>query len=88
MFITGVIGKIYSHESKTVKEKAVTLFLINAILGLFFLLFAVIRLSRGDMIVGSAEASVSLILAVNIGILLKGRYRICSNISEPLSKIG
>jgi len=81
VIFTKAIEKVYQNESKTVREKALTLFFINAILGLFFLLFAVIRLSRGDLVVGGAEASVSLILAANIVILLKGKYRVCSNIS-------
>ncbi len=81
MFINKVINKIYRNESKTIREKAVTLFLINSFLGLFFLLFAVIRFSRGDFLVGGAEAAVTLILIVNILILLKGWYRTCSNLS-------
>lgn len=83
----GIIQKlknVYIKESDNFKEKAITLFVINVILGVFFLLFAAIRLMAASYVVAVGEAVVSLILIVNILILFKGRYKISSIISIVL----
>ena len=79
--IISKLKKVYQQESDNFKEKAVTLFLINAILGFFFLVFAAIRYSSGDIVVGTGEAVVSVILFFNILALFRGRYRLSSIVS-------
>jgi len=72
---------VYSDKNENFREKAVTLFLINAILCLFFMIFAFIRISSGDLVVGSGEAVVSIILVFNIIVLHRGFYRLSSIVS-------
>ncbi len=81
MSIINKLKNVYLQESDNFKEKAVTLFVINVILGVFFLLFAVIRLMAASYIVAAGEAVISLILSVNIFILFKGQYKISSTVS-------
>lgn len=69
------------NESDNMQEKVVTLFLINLILTLFFLLFAAIRFTQGDYLVSGGELVISVLLSLNILALLKGWYRICSYFS-------
>lgn len=75
------IRSIYSNENETLQDKAVTLFLINVILGSFFLIFAAIRILSGSMAVGLGELAVSVLLAFNVFFLLKGLYKLSSTIS-------
>ncbi|MDC7234254.1 MAG: methyl-accepting chemotaxis protein [Spirochaetales bacterium] len=75
------IRKVYEEYNDTIQEKAVTLFLINAILGLFFLLFALIRISSGSLAVGFGELAVTLLICINIAFLVKGYYHISSSVS-------
>ena len=72
---------IYSEENDLFKEKAITLFIINFLLAVFFFLFAAIRFKAGNYKVAAGETGVSLILAVNIFILYRGKYRISSIVS-------
>ena len=76
------LKNVYSDQNENFREKAVTLFIINAVLGVFFLLFAGIRVRAGSYTVAAGEAVVSLILVANIIILFKGRYRASSIISN------
>lgn len=75
------IHKAYEKESDNIQEKVITLYLINFILGFFFLVFAVIRLSSGDMAVAIGEFLITILLALNILALYKGAYRFSSNVS-------
>ncbi|MBN2655578.1 MAG: hypothetical protein JXR86_00855 [Spirochaetales bacterium] len=75
------IHKAYGNESDTVQEKAVTLLLINLILGTSFLIFTLIRLLRGDFVVAAGEAFVTVMLLLNILALYRGAYRFSSNVS-------
>ncbi|MBB6481732.1 methyl-accepting chemotaxis protein [Spirochaeta isovalerica] len=75
------IHKAYGNESDTVQEKAITLYLINLILGSCFLIFTAIRLLRGDLIVAAGEALVTVFLLLNILALYRGAYRFSSNVS-------
>ncbi|MDY7027158.1 MAG: hypothetical protein SVR04_02560 [Spirochaetota bacterium] len=45
----------YKSENKLIQEKAVSLFILNSMLCVGFLALAVIRLSGGSVIMGSAE---------------------------------
>ena len=75
------LKEVYIGQNSNFREKAVTILLINLILGIFFIVFAAIRISNGDIIVGTGELVVSLILAINIIMLYRGRYRISSIVS-------
>ena len=81
MKIIDKLNKVYIDESDNYREKAVTLYVINQVLALFFLLFAVIRLAKGDYGVAAGELIVSFFLAINIYALFKGKYEICSTVS-------
>ena len=72
---------VYKNETDALRGKAVTLFLINAILGIFFLLFAMIRITGGSIVVGMGEISIAIILVLNIFSLFSGRYRLSSMVS-------
>ncbi len=78
------LRKVYSEESDNFKEKAVTLFIINIVLGIFFLMFATIRFLEASYTVAIGEISVAVILAVNILILFRGLYKVSSFISITL----
>ena len=75
------LRNIYSQENENYREKVTTLFIINLLLGFFFLVFAVIRLMAESYVVAVGEGFVAVILAVNIIILFRGRYRVSSIIS-------
>lgn len=75
------LKNVYSHKSTNFQEKASTLFLINAILGVFFLLFALIRFLAGSYAVALGEAAITLILSFNILFLFRGKYRLSSIVS-------
>jgi methyl-accepting chemotaxis protein len=75
------IHKAYNNESDTVQEKAVTLYLINLILGICFFLFALIRFSQGDLLVAGGEALVTFLIILNLLALYRGAYRFSSNVS-------
>ncbi len=75
------IRRIYEDESENLREKAITLYLINIILGSIFVLFAAIRFSRGDILVGGGEIIITFLIGLNIIALMKGKYQICSNFS-------
>lgn len=78
------IHRAYEKESDTLQEKAVTLYLINLILGMAFFLFAAIRIIRSDYVVASGELVVTVLLAFNIAALYRGAYRFSSNVSISL----
>lgn len=69
---------VYQNENSIYQEKAVTLFIINVILGFFFFLFAVIRFSAGSYTVAAGEAAVALLLIINIIVLFRGGYKASS----------
>ncbi len=75
---------VYRIENSNFQEKAVTLLVINFILGIFFIMFATIRLLESSYTVAAGEAVVSAILAVNIIILYRGKYKISSIVSIVL----
>ena len=77
----GRLKDVYSSENSNFREKAVTIFLINVILGLCFLAFAAIRISNGDIVVGLGELIVFVILVFNVIALYKGKYRFSSIVS-------
>jgi methyl-accepting chemotaxis protein len=81
MAVFSKLKNVYSNKNEIFREKAVTLFLINAILCLFFIAFASIRISSGDLVVGSGEAVVAAILILNIIALHRGLYRLSSIVS-------
>jgi len=81
MTLFNKIHKAYGNESETVQEKAITLYLINLVLGFFFLTFSAIRLMRGDFSVALGEAMVMVLLLINILALYRGAYRFSSNVS-------
>ncbi|MBI9107353.1 MAG: hypothetical protein JEZ04_11475 [Spirochaetales bacterium] len=75
------LKNVYKDKNENFREKAVTLFLINAIVCVFFLVFAFLRISSGDIAVGIGEAVISLILVFNIIMLRRGFYRLSSFVS-------
>ena len=81
MKIIDKLNKVYIDESDNYREKAVTLYVINQVLALFFLLFSIIRITKGDIGVAAGEAIVTFFLAFNIYALFKGKYEICSTVS-------
>ena len=58
-----------------------TLLIINSFLGVFFLMFSVIRVLGQSYVVAAGEFAVCIILAINIFILYKGRYTVSSIVS-------
>ena len=84
MKIIEKINQIYSSENDIYREKAVTLYLINQVLAAFFLIFAVIRISKGDVAVAAGELLVTLLLVFNILALFRGKYKLCSSTSVLL----
>lgn len=81
MKVFASLNSIYSSESENYREKVVTLYLINQVLAAFFLVFAVIRIMKGDFAVAAGEAVVTLLLFMNIIALFKGMYKFCSTAS-------
>ncbi len=75
------LKSIYKNESENFQEKVVTLYRINFILGIFFLLFSVIRVISGDFMIAGGEFFVTLLLGVNILLMFKGFYKISSTVS-------
>ncbi len=59
MKIIDKLNKVYIDESDNYREKAVTLYVINQVLALFFLLFSIIRITKGDIGVAAGEAIVT-----------------------------
>ena len=84
MKVISRLKKVYSGESDNYQEKAVTLYLINQLLAVFFLLFALIRIIKGDYPVAFGEAVVTILLFINIFALFRGKYKICSTVSVML----
>ncbi len=84
MKVISRLKKVYSGESENYQEKAVTLYLINQLLAVFFLLFALIRIIKGDYPVAFGEAVVTILLFINIFALFRGQYKICSTVSVML----
>ena len=84
MKIIKKIKSIYKSENDIYREKAVTLYVINQVLAVFFLIFAVIRFAKGDIAVASGEVLIALLLALNIFALFRGQYKLCSSASVML----
>jgi methyl-accepting chemotaxis protein len=75
MRLTDRIRKLYSGENTTIQEKAASLFILNALLCVGFLMLGAVRLSGGDVFLGAGEVTVSLVLLVFLTALLRGNFR-------------
>jgi methyl-accepting chemotaxis protein len=78
MKVTDRIRRLYSRENTTIQEKAVSLFILNVVLGVGFLMLGAVRLSAGDLYLGIGELAVSVVLVVFIVALLKGLFKYVS----------
>ncbi|MGL1892458.1 MAG: methyl-accepting chemotaxis protein [Spirochaetaceae bacterium] len=81
MKIINKVKKVYEDKGRVVQEKATTLFKINAVLSIAFILFAGVRFAGADIVVASVELLVSAILGINAYIITKGKYMASSRIS-------
>jgi len=81
MKITENLRNRYSHRSGNTQSRVITLFVINTVLALFFLMFAGIRVLAASYMVAAVEAVMALLLVLNLLILFRGRYEITSNVS-------
>ncbi len=72
------IRERYREDLVTVREKAVSLFILNALLTVGFLVLGLIRLSGGSLVMGAAEIVISVILLVSTLAIPRGFFRAIS----------
>jgi methyl-accepting chemotaxis protein len=65
----------YQDDLVTVREKAVSLFLLNAILTVGFLALGLLRLAGGSIVMGALEVGISLLLLVFALGIWRGLFR-------------
>ena len=78
MKFTDRIRSLYRHENTTIQEKASSLFILDSLLCIGFLILGGIRLADGSLALGLGEVLVSIVLAFFVFGLLKGKFRIVS----------
>lgn len=81
MSIIKKIEDVYKLEGGVLQTKAETLFKINFVLSVGFVVFSIIRFIRQDLIIAGVELFVAAILGANALIVYKGKYRVSSRIS-------
>jgi methyl-accepting chemotaxis protein len=79
MKTTDYIRSLYSDENVTIREKALSLFILAIILGIGFLALGGIRLATGSILMGVLEICVTLILVLFIFGILRKAFRIVSS---------
>ena len=65
----------YSNDVVAVREKAASLFLLNATLSLGFLVLGAIRLAEASFVMGGAEVGIAVLLGVSTVGILRGAFR-------------
>jgi len=78
MKFTDRIRSLYRHENTTIQEKASSLFILDSLLCIGFLILGGIRLADGSLALGLGEVLVSIVLVLFVFGLLKGKFRIVS----------
>jgi|GEM_PF-1718338 len=71
----------YSNENITIQEKAVSLFGLNLIISIGFLVLSIIRLIDKEYILGIAELLICIILLITVYLLYKNKYKIISSLT-------
>ena len=75
------LDKKYSHFSESLKDKARTIYVINMVLALVFIIFTAIRTSSGDFTVAAGEGFLVILLLINVTMLNRGFFSFSSNAS-------
>ena len=88
MRLTDRIRSRYEGSGTIIQEKAVALFTVNGFLAFGFFMLAVIRLSGGHLGIGLIELGLSSSLFGFLFLLLRGRYKIISLLSQLLFMAG
>ena len=65
----------YRDDVVTVREKAASLFLLNASLSLGFLVLGAIRLAEASFVMGGAEVGIAVLLGLSTFGILRGAFR-------------
>jgi methyl-accepting chemotaxis protein len=78
MGFTERIRSLYQEQNTTYQEKAVSLFYLNVILSLGFLVLGVIRLLAKSVLLGSLEVGVCIILALFVAAIMNKQFKIAS----------
>jgi methyl-accepting chemotaxis protein len=72
------IRRRYESGGITVSEKAVSLFVLNSILTVGFLILGAIRLAGGSLVMGLAEVAISVLLLGSVFAIRGGYFRVVS----------
>jgi len=72
------IRRLYADKKITVREKALSLFFLDAVVAVGFTVLGVIRLVTGSFLMGALEVLVGLVLYSFVFLLYKRRFRIVS----------
>ena len=72
------IRRLYADKNVTIREKALSLFFLDAVVAVGFTALGVIRLVTGSFLMGALEVLVGLVLCLFVFLLYKRRFRIVS----------
>lgn len=72
------VRRTYANENVMIREKAVSLFVLNAMLAAAFLVLGIIRLLDGHTLMGAIESGMSVILVLFCYLVAVGRFRTVS----------
>ena len=76
-----MVGRVrarYQDHDVSVREKAVSLFVLNAILCVGFLVLGGVRLAEGAIVTGAAEVVISVLLGLSVFGILRGAFKAVS----------
>ena len=78
MSIGNRIRKHYHDENASIREKAVSLFILDTFVAAGFTALGLIRLLSGSVMMGSLELAVGIVLGLFVFLLIKKQFRIVS----------
>jgi len=84
MEILKKIREKYPDQDRSIPEKAVTLFVLSAILVVGFAFLGLIRLLEGYWIMALIEFFVSLVMVLNLFAIIRGHYKVISYVTIVL----
>lgn len=78
MRVRSLVDRAYARSDEKIRERAFSLFVLNACLTVGFLILGAMRLAQAEVALGAGEVAISLVLAASLFGLLRGRYKVIS----------